>query len=183
MPTESSRSHLIEFWLQFVPQSPITSVRCISITHYQLSKITNIKDSAYSNWNFLSRNYFWMHLSRWRSAHKWAAPPSPNMESIKHAVNQNLSPIYFSIRNDISAGPWNTDQNFYGILCSPKFEGKDYKEMYSLLNEALKPIGMSGRCRFSLEPPSRWNVCDYSLFSSTFFICRGYTERSDGSGV
>ena len=118
-------------------------------------------------------------VRRW--AHKWASPPSPNMESIKQAVNQNLSPIYFTIRNDVSAGPWNTDQNFYGLLCSPKFEGKDYNEMHSMLEEILRPIGMAGRCRFSLEPPSRWNV--RSSPTRNYILSRDYTGKNDGSGV
>ena len=100
-----------------------------------------------------------MQRSISRFAHKWAAPPSPNLVSIKQAIQENLNPIYFTVRNDIATGPWNSDQNFYGLLCSPKFEGKDYAEMYAMLNVVLEPLGMSGRCRFSLEPPSRWNVC------------------------
>ena len=90
-------------------------------------------------------------------AHKWAAPPSPNMEAIKRAVAAHLSPIYFAMRNDVAAGPWNTDQNFYGLICSPKFEGKSYPEMIGMVDDVLKPLGMQGKCRFSLEPPSRWN--------------------------
>jgi hypothetical protein len=80
------------------------------------------------------------------------------MEALKKAINKELTPIYFTIRNDIAAGPWNTDQNFYGLICSPKFEGKDYSEMYRILDDILTPLKMNGKCRFSLEPPSRWNV-------------------------
>ena len=98
------------------------------------------------------------------------------MEVIRSAVNQHLSPIYFNIRNDLSAGPWNTDENFYGIICSPKFEGKEYKEMYSLLNGVLEPLGMVQRCRFSLEPPSRWNVCDSFLI--TIIILEAIQEKA-----
>lgn len=90
-------------------------------------------------------------------AHKWAAPPSPNMQAVKRAVTEQLSPIYFAMRNDMSCGPWNTDKNFYGLICSPKFEGRTYPEMLFMVDAVLKPLGMSGYCRFSLEPPSRWN--------------------------
>ena len=91
-------------------------------------------------------------------AHKWAAPPSPHMVSIKRAVNQQLSPIYFAMRSDVSSGPWNTDENFYGLICSPKFEGKQYFEMHKMVSDILDSLGMKERCKFSLEPPSRWNV-------------------------
>ena len=116
-----------------------------------------------------------------RLAHKWASPPSPNMDALKLAIHEQLSPIYFTIRNDISAGPWNTDQNFYGLICSPKFEGKDYQEMYRIVEEVLISLGMNGRCRFSLEPPSRWNV--RFIYASSLFLGRNSTERRDGSGV
>ena len=100
-----------------------------------------------------------MQRSISRFAHKWASPPSPNLTSIQNAIQAELKPIFFAIRNDIATGPWNSDQNFYGLLCSPKFEGKEYAEMYRMVDDVLAPLGMSGRCRLSLEPPSRWNVC------------------------
>jgi stress-induced morphogen len=113
-------------------------------------------------------------------AHKWAAPPSPNMDAIKKSVNTHLSPVYFSIRNDVAAGPWNTDQNFYGLICSPKFEGKSYEQMYAMLQELIEPLGLNGRCRFSLEPPSRWNVCLSTFFA--YIDSRNYIERNVGNG-
>ena len=73
------------------------------------------------------------------------------------AITSQLSPVYFAIRNDISAGPWNVDNNFYGLICSPKFEGMKYRDMIRMVDGILEPLGMEGRCRFSLEPPSRWN--------------------------
>ncbi len=88
------------------------------------------------------------------------------MDAIRTAINSDLAPVYFTIRNDISAGPWNTDQNFYGLICSPKFEGKQYNQMYDMVKQILQPIGMDDRCRFSLEPPSRWNVCNFQLVYS-----------------
>ena len=91
-----------------------------------------------------------------RKAHKWAAPPNANMEAIKRAIDSVLAPIYFSIRNEQAAGPWNTDSNFYGIICSPKFEGKSAQEMREMLTDVLRPLNMIDKCRFSLEPPSRW---------------------------
>lgn len=97
-------------------------------------------------------------------AHKWAPPPSPNMDAIKKAINMQLSPIYFAMRNDISSGPWNTDENFYGLICSPKFEGKQYFEMHKMVDDVLMSLGMVGRCKFSVEPPSRWNVCNVYYF-------------------
>jgi hypothetical protein len=102
------------------------------------------------------------------------------MDSLKSAISEQLSPIYFTIRNDISAGPWNTDQNFYGLICSPKFEGKNYQEMYKMLDDILQSMGMSGRCRFSLEPPSRWNVCSFRY--CIHMLCRNSIERRGGSG-
>ena len=92
-----------------------------------------------------------------RLAHKWAAPTNPNMEAIKRAVTDHLSPIYFSIRGEQAAGPWNTDENFYGIICSAKFEGKSRSQMNEILLNVLSPLKMHDRCRFSLEPPSRWD--------------------------
>ena len=98
-----------------------------------------------------------MHASLIRLAHKWASPPNPNMESVKKAITDTLAPIYFSMRGEQSAGPWNTDQNFYGIICSAKFEGKSKAEMRAILSDVLRPMRMEDRCRFSLEPPSRWD--------------------------
>jgi hypothetical protein len=98
-----------------------------------------------------------MRSSLVKLAHKWASPPSPNMEAIKRAVFDGLSPIYFTIRGEQAAGPWNTDQNFYGIICSSKFEGKTRSEMRAMMSNLLAPLNMDDRCRFSLEPPSRWD--------------------------
>ena len=98
-----------------------------------------------------------------RLAHKWASPPSPNMNSIKEVITRTFSPIYFTIRSEVSSGPWNTDNNFYGLLCSAKFEGKLYSDMHKMVNDALNSVGMEGRCRFSVEPPSRWNVRSLKL--------------------
>jgi stress-induced morphogen len=78
------------------------------------------------------------------------------MEAIKRAVNDAFAPVYFAIRNEQAAGPWNTDQNFYGVLCSPKFEGKSRTEMVEMVKTALEPLGMADRCRFAVEPPSKW---------------------------
>jgi hypothetical protein len=78
------------------------------------------------------------------------------MEAIKKAINSSLYPIYFAIRSEQAAGPWNTDNNFYGIICSPKFEGKTPLEMKDMVFDVLKPLEMADKCRFSLEPPSRW---------------------------
>ena len=97
-----------------------------------------------------------VYFQTYRFAHKWAAPSSPNLIAIKQAITSNLTPIYFAIRNDITAGPWNTDQNFYGVICSPKFEGMTEAEMHQTVDNTLKPLRLAGRYRFSLEPPSRW---------------------------
>jgi hypothetical protein len=91
-----------------------------------------------------------------RLAHKWTAPPSLNMDNVKQAITVNLAPIYFTIRSDTVAGPWNTDKNFYGIICSPKFEGMTRDEMRATVLNILRPLNLDSHCRFTLEPPSRW---------------------------
>jgi stress-induced morphogen len=92
-----------------------------------------------------------------RLAHKWASPPNPVLQQLKKVLTENLAPVYLNVRNDVVAGPWNTDKNFYGIICSPKFEEKSRKEMHEMVDTILKGIGMEQNCRFSLEPPSRWD--------------------------
>lgn len=89
-------------------------------------------------------------------AHKWAPPPNPAMNELKRALNDGLSPLYINLRSDVAAGPWNTDKNFYGIICSPLFEGKSRAEMWQMVNKIVGDLGVNENCRFSLEPPSRW---------------------------
>lgn len=63
------------------------------------------------------------------------------------------------MQNDKNAGNYLYDKHYWGYICSPKFEGKTYKEMKDMLKDLLERCEMGeGRCRFKLEPPSRWEV-------------------------
>jgi hypothetical protein len=79
------------------------------------------------------------------------------MDAVKKAVINQLSPIYFQCRQDIWKGAYINDQYFYGAICSPAFEGKTYWQMREMVESLLDPLGMKGRCRFFLNPPSRWD--------------------------
>ena len=91
-----------------------------------------------------------------RFAHSFVKPSTPNMDAIKRALIERLSPIYFQCRQDIWKGAWVNDQFFYGAICSPAFEGKGYYQMQAMVDDILDPLGMKDRCRFFLNPPSRW---------------------------
>ena len=95
--------------------------------------------------------------SQVRRAHSFAKPETPNMDAIKKVIVERLTPIYFQVRQDIWKGAWVNDMHFYGAICSPAFEGKAYHEMQTMVDTILGPIGMKGRCRFFLNPPSRWS--------------------------
>ncbi|KAF4658623.1 hypothetical protein FOL46_006888 [Perkinsus olseni] len=72
-------------------------------------------------------------------------------------LSGELQPIAFEMQNDKNAGNYLYDKHYWGYICSPKFEGKTYKEMKEMLAELLEKCDMTeGRCRFKLEPPSRW---------------------------
>ena len=91
-----------------------------------------------------------------RYAHSFVKPPTPNMDMVKQRIIEKLQPIYFQCRQDIWKGAWVNDEFFYGAICSPQFEGKNYREMKIMVEDVLDPIGMKDRCRFFMNPPSRW---------------------------
>ena len=92
-----------------------------------------------------------------RRAHSFVKPDTPNMDAVKKAIIENLSPIYFQCRQDIWKGAWVNDMHFYGAICSPAFEGKAYYEMKAMVETILIPLGLKDRCSFFLNPPSRWS--------------------------
>ncbi|CEM05421.1 unnamed protein product [Vitrella brassicaformis CCMP3155] len=95
---------------------------------------------------------------RVRHAHKFAAGPTPNLDTIKRTVYQKMQPVHFAIKNDYTVGNYVYDKHFYGLLCSPLFEGKSYKEMHELVQRELEAAGIErGRVFLHCEPPSRWN--------------------------
>eukprot|EP00388_Colpodella_angusta_P001180 GDKJ01003890.1.p1 GENE.GDKJ01003890.1~~GDKJ01003890.1.p1 ORF type:complete len:123 (-),score=18.68 GDKJ01003890.1:55-423(-) len=91
-----------------------------------------------------------------RFAHSFAAGPSPNLEKLRAAVHQHLSPIAFDVQNDYTFGNHVYDRHFKGYLCSPLFEGKTYPEINEMVENVLKGIEMEGSCKFHCQPPSRW---------------------------
>lgn len=48
-----------------------------------------------------------------RFAHKFAAPECPNLLRLRSAIEQNLHPICFYIKNDYAMGHHVYDQHFY----------------------------------------------------------------------
>mmetsp|Transcript_20827 Transcript_20827/g.17777 ORF Transcript_20827/g.17777 Transcript_20827/m.17777 type:complete len:115 (+) Transcript_20827:3-347(+) len=92
-----------------------------------------------------------------RCYHKFVRPEAPNQDNLKKIITKELQPIAFEMQNDKNAGNYLYDKHYWGYICSPKFEGKTYKEMKEMLKELLDKCDMGeGRCRFKLEPPSRW---------------------------
>ncbi|EDO07128.1 uncharacterized protein BBOV_IV007740 [Babesia bovis T2Bo] len=89
--------------------------------------------------------------------HKYAAPSTPNLDAITAAINAKLQPICFHIKNDPNYSTYVYDQHFYGILCSPLFEGKSYKEINAMVEQILEPLGLKGCVRLNCQPPSRFH--------------------------
>lgn len=48
-----------------------------------------------------------------RYAHKFAAPECPNLLKLRAAIEQNLNPICFYVKNDYAMGHHVYDQHFY----------------------------------------------------------------------
>lgn len=101
-------------------------------------------------WNFCAKG------EQKRLAHKFAAPECPNLLKLRAAVEQNLQPICFYVKNDYAMGHHVYDQHFYGILCSPLFEGKTYAQINAMVDRLLEPIGLKGRVKLHCQPPSRF---------------------------
>ncbi|CDJ43020.1 hypothetical protein, conserved [Eimeria tenella] len=91
-----------------------------------------------------------------RFAHKFAAPECPNLLKLRKAIEQNFKPICFYVKNDYAMGHHVYDQHFYGILCSPLFEGKSYKQINAMVDRVLEPLGLGGRVKLHCQPPSRF---------------------------
>ncbi|KFG60835.1 hypothetical protein TGRUB_225720 [Toxoplasma gondii RUB] len=98
-----------------------------------------------------------------RAAHKFAAPPCPNLLLLRKTIHQRLQPILFFLKNDVTMGNYVYDQHFKGVLCSPLFEGKSYKEIYAMVDRVLEDIGLSGRVKLYCEPPSLLHKMKYHV--------------------
>uniref|UniRef100_UPI00389B3A8B mL179 n=1 Tax=Toxoplasma gondii TaxID=5811 RepID=UPI00389B3A8B len=96
-------------------------------------------------------------------AHKFAAPPCPNLLLLRKTIHQRLQPILFFLKNDVTMGNYVYDQHFKGVLCSPLFEGKSYKEIYAMVDRVLEDIGLSGRVKLYCEPPSLLHKMKYHV--------------------
>ncbi|CAD7942682.1 unnamed protein product [Amoebophrya sp. A120] len=96
--------------------------------------------------------------ARWFSV-KFKKPPSPNYDNIRRVVYTKFEPIHFILKNDCGGGPYIWDQFYYGLLCSPKFEGLTYPAMYEMFHKEMAAIGMTqNRLRVTLQPPSRFHL-------------------------
>nr|CEL68982.1 TPA: hypothetical protein BN1204_047090 [Neospora caninum Liverpool] len=102
-------------------------------------------------------------LGSLRFAHKFAAPPCPNLLLLRKNIHQRLQPILFFLKNDTTMGNYVYDQHFKGVLCSPLFEGKSYKEIYAMVDRVLEDIGLSGRVKLYCEPPSLLHKMKYHV--------------------
>lgn len=92
-----------------------------------------------------------------RLFHKTAPPSCVNIVKIRNVVYKTLQPIHFELKNDPDYGDYIYDEYFRGILVSPLFEGLSYRQMRDLVNKSLETIGLAGRVRFIMEPPSRFH--------------------------
>ncbi|CAK9064549.1 Hypothetical protein SCF082_LOCUS33211 [Durusdinium trenchii] len=98
-------------------------------------------------------------ISPIRYSHKFATPPSPNLEKLRQIYTVKLVPLHFYLRNNLHVGSgYIWDEFFIGIMCSPKFEGKTHKEMNQMVEDLAAEVGMSGRVRMICQPPSRWHM-------------------------
>ncbi|CDJ68261.1 hypothetical protein, conserved [Eimeria necatrix] len=93
-----------------------------------------------------------------RFAHKFAAPECPNLLKLRKAIEQNFKPVCFYVKNDYAMGHHVYDQHFYGILCSPLFEGKSYRQINAMVDRVLEPLGLGGRVKLHCQPPSRFEA-------------------------
>eukprot|EP00931_Biecheleriopsis_adriatica_P098908 TRINITY_DN73094_c0_g1_i1.p1 TRINITY_DN73094_c0_g1~~TRINITY_DN73094_c0_g1_i1.p1 ORF type:complete len:148 (+),score=25.42 TRINITY_DN73094_c0_g1_i1:30-473(+) len=100
----------------------------------------------------------WAKLGAVRSAHKFACPPSPNLEALRKILTERLVPVHFFIRNNLTFTNYVWDKHFIGIICSPKFEGKTHKEINQMVDDICDEVGMKGRVRLMAQPPSRWHM-------------------------
>ncbi|BAM41297.1 conserved hypothetical protein [Theileria orientalis strain Shintoku] len=81
-----------------------------------------------------------MFVTRGLIHHKYAAPHGPKLQALKEAITSKLNPICFYVKNDPNYSTYVQDEHFYGILCSPLFEGKTYSEMNEMVNGVLEPL-------------------------------------------
>ncbi|CDR97543.1 hypothetical protein, conserved [Babesia bigemina] len=88
--------------------------------------------------------------------HKYAAPSTPKLDALRSAISAKLQPIYFHIKNDPNYGTYVYDEHFYGVLCSPLFEGKTYTEINAMVDQILEPLGLKAAVRLNCQPPSRF---------------------------
>merc|ERR1719324_850083 len=96
-----------------------------------------------------------------RTHYRFARPPSPVLDELRRVITVKLTPVHFYVVNDLGYGytTWAYDMHFRGILCSPKFEGKTYKEMHTMVNDCAAEAGLpEGRLKMICQPPSRWNM-------------------------
>eukprot|EP00929_Paragymnodinium_shiwhaense_P039175 TRINITY_DN20600_c0_g1_i1.p1 TRINITY_DN20600_c0_g1~~TRINITY_DN20600_c0_g1_i1.p1 ORF type:complete len:195 (-),score=30.28 TRINITY_DN20600_c0_g1_i1:282-809(-) len=94
-----------------------------------------------------------------RDFRKFACPPKPNLDALRKVIMVRLTPVYFYLKNDPKFNPtvlW--DAHFKGICCSPKFEGKSFKEINAMVEECAEEVGMGGRISMFCQPPSKWHL-------------------------
>merc|ERR1711939_1069650 len=97
-------------------------------------------------------------VSSVRFAHKFAKPPSPNLDNLRCVLTERLTPVQFYLINDTPKFTnWVWDQHFKGICLSPKFEGKSTKQMLEMVEACCREVGMEGRVHLICQPPSRWH--------------------------
>mmetsp|Transcript_65577 Transcript_65577/g.125079 ORF Transcript_65577/g.125079 Transcript_65577/m.125079 type:complete len:170 (-) Transcript_65577:65-574(-) len=93
-----------------------------------------------------------------RGYYRFARPPGPNADKLRQIITERLTPVCFYLKNDLAYANWVYDMHFMGILCSPKFEGKTFKEINAMVNACAAEAGMEGRVRMICQPPSRWHM-------------------------
>mmetsp|Transcript_15616 Transcript_15616/g.35887 ORF Transcript_15616/g.35887 Transcript_15616/m.35887 type:complete len:133 (+) Transcript_15616:43-441(+) len=107
----------------------------------------------------LRRGHFLAGLGQSRWHFKFKKPPSPNLDALRKVMTERLTPVHFFLRVDLNFGRISAwDRHFKGICCSPKFEGKTFAEINTMVEECCKEVGMEGRVRMICQPPSRWHM-------------------------
>ncbi|GBE62378.1 hypothetical protein, conserved [Babesia ovata] len=83
--------------------------------------------------------------------HKYAAPSTPKLDALRSAISAKLQPICFHVKNDPNYGTYVYDEHFYGILCSPLFEGKTYTEINAMVDQILEPLEITPSSSLEVE--------------------------------
>lgn len=146
---------------------------CTSVSHVIPATFTSACTPSFSSQSAAPRTSIRARqpcaFQQKRFAHRFPKGATPNLDKLQECVYTKFRPIHFMVKNDMDMGPYLYDQHFTGILCSPLFEGKTPAQTYRMWERAMKDIGLKGRTRFTLRPPSQWDMLKYK--ATWNYIC------------